>query len=150
MKTLYGLLTVVAFAFLLFGGLFTTLVQIEEKNTDLTTDSLDMIDKYNVYYDNLSGFEDISAPNTNISSNSTNQIDAFFREYAEAKKNVNKFATGLNFLYHIPSLILLSIPFIELSDSSVSIYAGVIWLLIAFLIIGAFYKALRGAKIDNE
>ena len=150
MKTLYGILTVISFAFLLFGGLYYTLQDVSVTNPRLTTDSIELIDKYNIQYQNLSQYAEIGLPNTNLSSNETNQIDAFFREYSEAKKNVNKFKSALNFVYHIPSLILLSIPIIDLGDTSLFIFNVVIWIMLSYLLLSAIYKAVRTGKVDNE
>jgi hypothetical protein len=151
MKTIWGVLIIISFAFVMFGGLYNVLQQAQVSNTALSDSSNEFIAKYNNEYGkNLSNFNSLSQPDLDLSSNSTNQVDPFYRAQAEDKSNLDKFSEAIDYAYAVPSLIFLTIPFIELSDSSLQIYLGLVWLLISFVIILIFYKALRTGKVDNE
>lgn len=150
MKTIYGLVVIVSFAVMLFGSVSLSLNDIETVNTNLGLSSQNLIDKYQIQYNNLSGYVNITKPTLNLSSNETNEVDPFFREYAEAKKSVNKFGSAIFFIYSIPTLLLISLPFIDIADTALVLINGIIYLLIGFIIIIAVYKAVRGGKVDNE
>lgn len=149
MKTVWGISMIIAFATLLFVGVSNVNNQALIVNPNLDAQSIALIANYDTQIGNISDFA-TERPSTELSSNSTNQVDAFFREIAEAKNNYDKFTTGISFIYNIPETLLISIPFIDADDTSLDIFKGVFWTMIVFVIIIVGTKFIRGGKVDNE
>jgi len=150
MKTLYGLILIVSFAAVLFGGISLVNNQALVNNNNLDSDSIALVGIYDKDIGNISSYKNTSKINTQLSSNNTNQVESFFREYAETKSNVEKFKDGVNFVLDIPEVLFLSIPFIDSTDKSLIIYKTVLLLLITFIILAALIKAVRASKVDDE
>ena len=101
-----------------------------------------MIATYDDEIANISNVQD-QRISTSISSNTTNQVEAFFRETAENKENVQKFRDSLEYIWDLPEILLLSIPFLDLAGSSfIVFFKGVVWFLIGAMLILVLYKAI--------
>lgn len=152
MKTIWGLILIVAFGSLLFGGVSVVNNQIIAVNSNLDSKSLNIS---SVYDSSLTNLSTLSNPENRIdpslSSNTTNQVDAFFRESAENKNNVQKFFDGLNYIFFLPDIILLSLPIIDTQDTGFLLtFRLTIWFLLSVIIGLVLYKGIRTGKVDDE
>lgn len=150
MKTVYGFILIVSFACLLFVGVSNINNQALINNDRLDTDSINVISTYDDRIENISTYQNLDRPDTTVGSANTSQVDAFFREYAEAKDNIDKLTDGVNYIFDLPEIVLIAIPFIDNTDQELVIYKSVFWLFATFLVIIIIYKAVRGSKVDNE
>lgn len=152
MKTVWGVLMIVAFAAVLFGGvsLVNNEVLINNGN-NLNSDSINLIAQYDNNLGNLSNLQNSNQRiDPTLSSNNTNQVDAFFREAAENKNNIEKLRNGIEYVWDLPELILLSLPLINIeSNSFLILFKGVFYFMVSVLLLIIFYKALKG-KVDGE
>jgi hypothetical protein len=151
MKNLFGILMIIAFATVLFGGVSLMNNEIAAMNGNLNNDSKELITKYDNNVDDLENFSDEQNVDTTLTSNNTNQVDAFFRESAENKNNIEKARDGINYLWNLPSIIIISVPGITLDNSGfVGLLNGTVYFMISILLLFAFYKAVRTGRVDDE
>jgi hypothetical protein len=152
MKTIWGLLIIVTFSTILFGGISIVNNDILAHNVNINNKSTQLIGKYDSQVSNMTNLQKSKyRVDSTLSSNQTNQVDAFFRQYAENKNNIDKTKTAISFIWNIPAIILLSIPFISInSNTLINLINGVIYLLISILILLSIYKAVRTGKVDDE
>ena len=152
MKTIWGLILIISFAVILFSGVSVVNNQILAENANLDSKSTDVIAVYDQQVGNLSTFADADNQlQPSFSSNTTNQVDAFFRESAENKNNMQKFLDGLEYVYDLPEILLLSVPFIDKdSQGYLFTFKLVIWFLISVIVFLVVYKGIRTGTVDNE
>ena len=152
MKTIWGLLITISFAVILFGGVSIINNDILAKNSNLNQDSIDLIATYDNNVNNITSLSgEQYRVNTQLSSNTTNQVEAFFREAAENKNNINKARDGIQFVWQLPSIIVLSLPFINVqSNGFLNLVNGIIYFMISILILLVLYKGVRTGKVDEE
>jgi len=118
MKTINSIIVIVLFGFLTFQGLNLVMQEAVSKG-NLNDENLAIVN----VYDN-----DVTALKSNISKQKgqlelssqtnvdSNGIDQFFREYSEAKSKLNTFKDGVYLIFSFPSLVLVSVPFLNAHD----------------------------------
>lgn len=144
MKNVWGILMVVSFAVILFSGISIVNNHILSVNPSLNDESISIISKYDSKVENLSNLKS-ERIDTTVSSNNTNQVEAFFREAAETKNNIEKFRDGIEYIWDLPEILLLSVPALNQQDSEfLLLFKGVVWLMVGALILLVIYKALKG------
>lgn len=150
MKNIWGLTIIIAFATVLFLGVSEVNNQILSTNGNLNDDSRTIIEKYDSQVQNLSALQS-QRVNTDLSSNTTNNVEAFYREYAESKNNFQKFKTGINYIWDLPEIIILAVPLIDVDNGGfITILKGIFWFLIGTLILLVGYKAIRTGEVDDK
>jgi len=150
MKTLYSLILISLMAFLMFSG--ASLVMSKAlSNGNLDEESLIIITKYDAQ---LTEFQNnitvLSSGDDRIDPDfqpDNNNLDEFFKEYAEHKSRIDQLRDGVKLIYKLPEIMIIAIPFVTLSD--LGNYLIVIWLMIAIIFTVAIIKALRSGQIDE-
>lgn len=147
MKTVWGVLIVMAFALITFNGI----AQINLKalsNGNLDDGSLNTIGLYdseftnfNASYYNVSSSVDTAEPDTSWAGD-------FFKEYADLKSRFDQFRDGINLIYKVPDVMFSVIPFIDEKD--LSFYRNITWFLITILIIIVIYRGLKTGQVTED
>jgi len=146
MKSIYTLLIISLVGFFLFTGI--TLVSDKSiSGNNLDNESVNLVLKYDSQLNDIE-----STIDNNITLNSDYQpnndgINEFFREYAEHKSRLDQLRSGVNLIYKLPDIILLSIPFIDIEDTS--LLRKTFWILLIAVLFIAFIMALKGRVTDD-
>ena len=150
MKSIYSLILVVCFAFVVF---FTVSLIGEQAllNNNLDADSINKLAVYDDKVENFSqAFDSARAQSSGIENYEpdANLIDEFIKEYSEAKDTVDQFLTAVNLIYKLPDLLIMSIPFVDEVD--LGIFRDIIWFLIGILVAGVLFEATFQRKIFSR
>jgi hypothetical protein len=148
MKTLWGLLVVVAVAMLFVLGITNVSNDVVSKY-DLSSDSDSLLisinpvaeDYYNSVYDNL------SSDNINIDTEpDLNGISEYFQEFKTFQNKYDQLKGALNTVYKLPDWFLFVVPFVDSDDLGVFIH--IYRALVFAVLIIVFIKVLRTGVID--
>jgi len=151
MKTAWSMLVVIAFAFLLFNGVANINTYLVGKNA-LSNESLEMVaiydEQFRIYEANMS-----SRINNSLEVNpdvdpSTGDTADFFKEYTEHKGRFDQIRDGLNLVYNMPTMIMISIPFVDKSD--LGDYTDIIFWMLVILMLVIIFVALRNGDVIKK
>lgn len=149
-KSLWGVFITISLALVLFSGA-NLVAQEAVLKENLDAESLNLIGKYDPMVSTLA--TEIENQKNLIevgiqTEPDSNALSEFYRSFAEGKSKIQTFKDGINLLYNLPDIMLLSVPFVEEQD--LSIYKIIIVLLLSIVIFIALYRAIFGADTGGN
>lgn len=153
MKTIWDLFVISIVAVIIFTGIFT-IGDFRFQQGTLDDQSNEIFAEYATVYLQLQN--DFNETSNQINVNGVNELevegdvnglDAFIKEYGEAKDRINTLRSTTSMITFIPDLIVLSIPFIDSSDLE---YYRNIAILMLFVVIGiSIFMALFNRRVNK-
>lgn len=149
-KSIWGVFITLSLAIILFSGA-NLVAQEAVLKGNLDTDSLNLIGKYDpmvsslaVEIENQKNLVEVGIQ----TEPDSNALSEFYRSFAEGKSKVQTFKDGLNLLYNLPDIMLLSVPFV--ADEDLTIYKTIIVLMLSVVIFIASWRAIFAADTGGN
>jgi len=149
-KSIWGVFITLSLAIVLFSGA-NLVAQEAVLKENLDIDSLNLIGKYDPMVSTLATEIELQKDLVEVGIQSepdSNALSEFYRSFAEGKSKIQTFKDGLNLLYNLPDIMLLSIPFVE--DTDLSIYKTIIVLILSVIIFIASWRAIFAADTGGN
>lgn len=77
-----------------------------------------------------------------------NTLDAFVKEYGEAKARIGVLRNSMRIITTLPNMLFVSIPFIDAEDAK--FYSNILFLVIIVIVSIAIFKALFQRRVDSK
>lgn len=154
MKTIWDIFVIGIVAMFIFTGVFTIgeykfqKAELDERSNEIFLEYSQAYLPLNSSYANVSKTINDRGRNELEQEGDVNGLDAFIKEYGEAKDRVNTFRQTTSMITFIPDIIVLSIPFVDPADLE---FYRLMLMFIIFVMIGiAIFMALFNRKVSNE
>ena len=105
---------------------------------------LDLDDEAQLMYDSI--YDD--GINEGETDPDVNALDAFVKEYGEAKARIGTLRNSMRIISSLPAMLFMSVPFIDATD--VKYYLGLVMLVLMVSIAIAIFKALFQRRVDDK
>lgn len=146
MKDLWSIFIIGIAGLVIFSGIGVINMYMFQKG-NLDSESNNLVISYDQQLSGLA--EEFNITYTAIYSNGTNQLEtegnvntleAFIKEYGEAKQKISTLRRTTNMITSIPDMVFLSVPFVEAED--IDFYKRIAFLIILVAIGIAIFRAL--------
>jgi len=152
MKDIYSLFIVSIIGLIIFAGIGTIADFTYEKGL-LSDESVMLYLSYNAQWVPLSNEAQLMYDSIYVDGINQGEVDpdvnlleAFIKEYGEAKARIGVLRNTLRLVTILPSMVFLSLPFIDYED--VRYYVSLFFLILIVTISVAIFKALFQRRID--
>lgn len=108
-------------------------------NTELATLVSEYNSSYNIAYVNGTVQGEVETD--------VNTLDAFIKEYGEAKAKVSILRQTTNMITHIPRMIILAIPFVD--QENIDFYEKALFYFIIIIVVVALFNALFRKEVSK-
>ena len=127
---------------LLMGGLYYTAKDISTNNTKLDTKSNQTITNLGAQYIKINNATNFETENGDFNDSNFDDVDPYSRQYLEGKSEIDQKRNLMKTVLLYPSIVL-SVFGVE-DMVILSLFSGLIYGLIAFMLGLQIYKAIRG------
>lgn len=153
MKTIFEIFIIGLIGVIMFSGV-GVINQYMFLKGDLSEDSNNLVLKYdnnlNLLISEYENSYDAAYVNGTVQGEvetDVNTLDAFIKEYGEAKAKVSILRQTTDMITHIPDMIILAIPFVDEED--LSFYKQALFYFIIVIIVVALFNALFRKEVSK-